>query len=124
MNGEFEPGFICYGVPVGTDSYVNHMMNLKVDEVARGAENSCKVLGGEKQSLWTVLRLSLSQQLDYWLQLCYPSHVLSASHRMDQVLWNVLELAAASHIPRADEGNGCVLGVPDQGVETILTRSG
>ena len=84
VNGEFEPGFICYGVPVGTDNYVNHMMNRKVDEVARGAETSCKVLGEEKQSLWTVLRLSLSQQLDYWLQLCYPSHVLAAAQRMDR----------------------------------------
>ena len=83
VNGNFDPRIICYVVPIGTDNYVKYMMNQKVDEVARRAENSCKVLGGEKQSLWTVLRLSMSQQLDYWLQLCYPSHVLAAANRMD-----------------------------------------
>ena len=64
VDGVFEPGFICYGVTVGTDNYVQHMMNKKVDEVAQGAKNCCKVLGDEKQSIWTVLRLSLSQQMD------------------------------------------------------------
>ena len=67
VNGVFEPGFVCYGVPVGTDNYVHHMMNMKVEEVALGANNSCNVLGEEKQALWTVLRLSNSHQLDYWL---------------------------------------------------------
>ena len=89
VNGQFEPGFVCYGVPVGTEMYVHHMLNLKVEEVARGAQNSCKVLGEEKQALWTVLRMSLSQQLDYWLQLCYPSQVLAAAQKMDQVIWEV-----------------------------------
>ena len=69
VDGVFEPGFVCYGVPIGSDNYVLHMMNKKVEEVALGARNCCSVLGEEKQSLWTVLRLSLSQQLDYWLQV-------------------------------------------------------
>ena len=119
VNGQFEPGFVCYGVPVGTEKYVNHMMNLKVEEVSSGAKNSCKVLGGEKQALWTVLRMSLSQQLDYWLQLCYPSQVLAAARKMDQVLWDVLEMTASTHIPRVDEGQAweCVPSVPVQELE-------
>ena len=78
----------------------HHMMNLKVEEVVKRATTTTTVLGDEKQSLWTVLRLSLAQQLDYWLQLCYPSHILAAAKRMDQILWDVLEKTATSHIPR------------------------
>ena len=112
--GVFEPGFICYGIPVGTDNYVQHMMNKKVDRVAQGAKNCCMVLVDENQSLWTVLRLSLSQQLDYWLQLCYPTHIKAAAERMDRILWEVLELAASSHIPRTEEGRNweCMVDVP------------
>ena len=111
----FEPWFVCYGVPIGTDKHVLHMMNKKVEEVALGARNCCSVLGEEKQSLWTVLRLSLSQQLDYWLQLCYPSHIRVAAERMDKILWEVLELTATSSIPRVGEGRSwdCVVDIPD-----------
>ena len=114
VDGVFEPGFICYGVPIGTDKYVHHMMNKKVDEVAQGAKKCWEVLGEEKQSLWTVLRLSLSQQLDYWLQLSYPTHIKAAAEKMDQILWGVLEVAASSSIPRAEEGKSweCVVAVP------------
>ena len=61
-----------------------------------------------------MLRLSFSQQLDYWLQLCYPTHIKAAAERMDQILWEVLERASSSSIPRADEGRSweCVLDVP------------
>ena len=61
-----------------------------------------------------MLRLSLSQQLDYWLRLCYPTHITAAAERMDQILWDVLELAASSNIPRAGEGRSweCMVGVP------------
>ena len=34
VDGVFEPGFVCYGVPTGSDNYVLHMMNKKVEEVA------------------------------------------------------------------------------------------
>ena len=71
----FEPGFLCYGVPIGTDKYVEYMLEMKMLEIAKVAKTSCDVLDEERQSLWAILRLSLSQQLDYWLQLCYPSNV-------------------------------------------------
>ena len=102
INGVFEPGFLCYGVPVGTDIYVEHMLHEKLTEIARIAKNTCDILDEERQALWTVLRLSLSQQLDYWLQLCYPSNIKSAAERMDDILWKVLETAAFSDIPRKD----------------------
>ena len=105
VDGQFEPGFLCYGVPVGTDAYVEYMMEEKMLEIARSAKNSCNVLNGESQSLWTILRLSLSQQLDYWLQLCYPSNVKAAADKMDEIMWKVLETAADSSIPRMQDNN-------------------
>ena len=26
VDGSFEPGFLCYGVPIGTEKYVQHML--------------------------------------------------------------------------------------------------
>ena len=39
---------VCYGVPVGTDSYVHHMLQLKVSEVAKDVETICQVLQEER----------------------------------------------------------------------------
>ena len=118
VNGVFESGFLCYGVPIGADNYVRHMLEVKVEEVAREAELSVKVLETERQTLWTVLRASLAQRLDYWLQLCYPTDVLAAAERMDAILWNVLQVAAGSPIPRQAGNNGweCTLEVPVEGL--------
>ena len=33
IGGKWEPGLLCYGVPVGSDIYVREMMGKKVDEV-------------------------------------------------------------------------------------------
>ena len=114
IDGQFEPGFLCYGVPIGTDRYVRHMMEVKVEELAVVAEATVKVLQNERQTLWTVLRSSLSQQLDYWLQLCYPSDVMVAAKKMDEILWQVLQVAVGSGIPREDDGSdwGCIPVVP------------
>ena len=80
---------MCYGVPIGTDAYVKHMLDEKVEQVALDSENTVKLLHDEKQALWAVLRSSLSQQLDYWLQLSYPTNVREAAVRMDRILWQV-----------------------------------
>ena len=90
---------------MGSDKYVEHILSKKLSEIAQIAKNSCDVLDEEKQSLWTVLRLSLSQQLDYWLQLCYPSNMKAAADTMDDILWKVLETTAFSKIPRKDDKN-------------------
>ena len=44
VSGQWEPGMVCYGVPVGTDSYVHHMLELKVSKVAKEVETICQVL--------------------------------------------------------------------------------
>ena len=100
VSGRFEPGMVVYGVPVGTNAYVKGMMDIKIEEVARKAAKACEVLGDEKQALWTTLRLSIQQQLDYWLMLVHPSQMERAAARMDEVLWDVLEKVIGAHIPR------------------------
>ena len=72
VDGTFEPGFLVYGVPVGTDA---HTLMEKVREVEEKVRSCCRVLGQERQALWTTLKLSVSQTFDYWLQLVYPSQI-------------------------------------------------
>ena len=56
----FEPGFLLYGIPVGSKAYVRHHLNLKVIEVTRGVEQVLETLEGEGQSIWTVALMKLS----------------------------------------------------------------
>ena len=71
--------------------------------------------------MWALLRSSLSQQLDYWLQLCYPTDVAFAAERMDNVMWQALQVAAGSNIPRENDSEwNCVLGIL---IETLRGRS-
>ena len=61
VGGRFEAGMVVYGVPVGTDNYVKHMLMQKLDELTERAEMSCSVLGEEKLLIWkTLALLSLS----------------------------------------------------------------
>ena len=35
VEGQFQPGFLCYGIPIGTPAYVRHQLSLKVQQVAK-----------------------------------------------------------------------------------------
>ena len=96
VRGVFCPGFICYGIPIGCDTFVRTKLFEKVEEVAKGADKACEVLGKDSQALWTVLRSSVAQQLDYHMSLCYPSDMKAAAEHLDGVLWRVLECATRS----------------------------
>ena len=125
VDGEFQPGFICYGVPIGTDIFVRDVLREKVEEVARGADRSCEVLGQDSQALWTILRSSVAQQLDYHLSLCYPSDIRAAAEYLDGVIWRVLEFAAKTNIPQGNEGLGweCCLQVPVENRRSLSYQS-
>ena len=64
--------------------------------------------------MWAVLKCSISQQFDYWLQLLYPSLVREAAGIIDTMLWQLMEGAGGAQVPRGDEGKGweCVLDHP------------
>ena len=99
VEGEFMPGFMCYGVPVGSRGYVSQVLNEKVEQIAEQAEKAVKMLEGERQALWSVVKWSLSQRFEYWLQLSYPSDVKAAAVALDRKLLRVLEACIGSQIP-------------------------
>ena len=77
-----------------------------MDEIAEGARRAKDILAGERQALWSVMKWSVSQQFDYWLQLVYQSQVKEAAVLLDNVLWEVMEGAAGGEVPRRDGGQG------------------
>ena len=116
LDGCWEPGFLCYGISVGSDTYVRHKLEEKVEEVIGVVEAVKGVLGPQKdiQAMWSILQCSLAQKLDWQLTLNYPSDVAAAATRLDTVYWEFLEFAAGIHIPRTNEGLDveCVLAAP------------
>ena len=109
---------ICYGIPVGTDCYVQHMLDTKVAEVAKEVDAVSLVLQEERQAMWTVLRSSISQKLDYWLTLVYPSQVRKAAEDMDKLEMQVMDKLIGVHVPLHEEGLGwdCPLRLPIMGL--------
>ena len=46
---------VVYGIPVGSDAYVRHMLNNVVGEIVSEVERVDEVLKGESQAMWGVL---------------------------------------------------------------------
>ena len=88
-------------MPVGSDRYVEAMLEEKVDKIAEAAEKAVKVLAGERQALWAVIKWSVSQQFEYWLQHCYPSDVQDTAYSLDRKPWRVTEACVG-------EDSGCI----------------
>lgn len=122
VDESWEPGIICYGVPIGSDKYVSHMLSAKMDEIEQQAKQIEGVLLEEKQALWAVLRSSISHKLDYWLTLCYPSQVKSAAERMDIVQNQMLESLVGMKIPMQAMANEWAIPLPVPEA-TLRTRS-
>ena len=99
VDGSWEPGFVCVGVPVGTDEYVREMMRKKMTDLREEAARASRVLGEERQSLWTVLRSSTLHKLDYWLGTIYPSLITDAAQDMDSLLGQMLETVTGYEVP-------------------------
>lgn len=85
MAGNWQPGCMCYGIAVGTDAYVQHHLEAKVDEVSREVSRVREVLGPEKdsQAMWALLQCSLAHKLDWQLSLNYPLDIEAAASRLD-----------------------------------------
>ena len=106
MEGQFAPGLLVYGVPVGSDLFVTKMLDNKVKEIEANAEKAIDLLSHDKQALWTVLRSSIQHQFDYWLMLVHPSLTEAAARKLDMVMWRVLENLVGHHIPEESEELG------------------
>ena len=120
--GVFQPGFDCYGIPLGTDAYVGQALWEKGLEVMRDMEKVASTLSQDSQALWVALHRSLAHKLDYHLSLCYPTDILPMAEFLDTVAWTVFERAVGQHVPRQEEGLGteCILDLP---VDTMEGRS-
>ena len=120
--GVFEPGFDCYGIPLGTDAYVGQALWEKALEVKRDIDQVAHTLSQDSQALWVALHRSLAHKLDYHISLCYPSDILPMAEFLDTVAWSLFERAVGQHVPQQKEGLGteCVLGVP---VDTMEGQS-
>ena len=110
VNNTFEAGFLCVGVPVGSDNYVMGMLNKKVDDVENEVRKVQQILGGERQAVWTILRASTQHKFDYWLGTVHPSLMVEAAGRMDGLLLQMLETCTGSQIPQSAAGPD--LGLP------------
>ena len=109
----WQPGFLCYGIPVGTRQSCQHLLLEKVQEVRAEVDRVKQVLGEEdSQAIWCILKCSLAQKLDWHLSLSYPSDIQVAANELDSILWDLLQHCSRLHIPQGDEGLGveCVLG--------------
>jgi hypothetical protein len=73
INGQFGPGMGCYGCPIGSDNFVRNMLQCRAEEIMKDAIKSVDMLAGDRQALWSVLRLSISNRFGYFYQLVLPS---------------------------------------------------
>ena len=89
--------------------------------IVSDGQQTVNLLSGERQSLWTVLRCSISRRFDYWLQLSYPSVVEPVARWLDNQLWSILEAATGFSIKRSTTNlpGNCVLSIPGREVSTF-----
>ena len=119
LDGVFYPGMEVYGVAVGHNQYVANWLENKVEEIREVVDKTCSLLDDDLQAKWTLLTSSVAQKMSYTLSLQYPSDILPAATKVDDILWSMMERATGLHIPREEEGRGveCVLDVPVRGLQ-------
>ena len=68
IDGRFEAGFDCYGVPMGTNKYISSELMVKAEKIVADADKTKKLLASNKQALWSALRLSIVNRFQYLCQ--------------------------------------------------------
>ena len=104
VDGVFECGFDCYGVPVGTDKFITEELMSTAREIVADAEKATQLLSSNRQALWSALRLSILPRFQYWCQHVQPSLCEPVAAWLDIQLWTVLEAATGLSIPRGHRG--------------------
>ena len=117
VDGSFEVGFDCYGVPMGTDKYIQSELHVTAEEIVRDAVKTRELLSTNKQALWSALRLSISQRFQYLCQHVHPSLCEPVAAWLDTQLWKELEATVGFDIPQGDRGEegDVAITVPVQG---------
>ena len=122
--GPWLSGFRCYGVYIGSDTYVRHMLRKEAEQICSDIDKVMLLLRQDSQAAWILLSSAMAHQLDYSLTLQYPRDMLESARMVDSRLWTALEqLASQPRIPRGEEGLEveCVLDLP--GVPSLQGRS-
>ena len=96
----------CYGCPIGSDNFVRNMLQCRAEEIMRDAVKSVDLLSGDRQALWSALRLSISNRVGYFCQLVPPSLVEPVARWLDSAIWErVLQPATGLTISKGRWGN-------------------
>ena len=91
---------MVYGIPVGEPGFVSSKLRDKAQEIVDDASKAVQILKTNRQSLWTALRLSISQRFTYFLQLSPPSLTEPVADWLDTELWRLLEVTCGFTIPK------------------------
>ena len=104
IDDNFEVGFDCYGVPMGTDKYIETELMERAKEIVADAKKATELLSCNRHALWSALRLSIAQRFQYHCQHVHPSLSEPVAAWLDTQLWQVLEASTGFDIPREDRG--------------------
>ena len=89
IDGLFEAGFDCYGVPMGTNKSISSELRVKEEKIVADAEKTKELLSPDKQALWSALRLSIVNRFLYLCQHVSPSLCEPVAAWQDTKLWAV-----------------------------------
>ena len=125
VDGVFEVGFDCYGVPMGTDKYVSSELMVIADVIVRDAKKTRELLASNKQALWSTLRLSTAQRFQYHCQHVHPTLCEPVAEWIDKQLWKELEETVGFDIPQGDRGQegDVAITVPINGLSGMSFQS-
>ena len=115
IEGQWCPGYMCYGVPIMSAQFIRVVLMEKVKEIEAEVKKSSDILGEEDlQAEWKLLQCSTVHKLDWLLSLAFPSNIKEVARYMDGTVWRVLERLARSDIPWGESGLGweCTLAAP------------
>ena len=75
---------MVYGAQVGSSAYVDHKLREVAREIVEDNRKTKEVLGGDRQALWSALRLSISQRFGYLQQMVPPSLTEPVAAKLDR----------------------------------------
>ena len=65
VEGQWQPGFTCYGVEIGSQAYVRHSPTVGVQELVGQVDKVTHLLREDAQAAWVLISTALAHQLDY-----------------------------------------------------------
>ena len=90
LNGVWFPGFLCYGVAIGSKGFVDHFLGSKIKQLSNEMDKVMEILKDDNQAAWVLLLTSLAHQLDYSLTLQYPRDIIPFASNLDNHIWSIL----------------------------------